>query len=398
MSLKIFHPPKLTVIVLFVTITMFLPILCVSQPARSQTVATGSALREVHLRMKADGLTPISPPEDETVRKKSIPSGFESGLTKWIGRTVYKKVGTWELDNIADVISIQQPVIFIIWLSSSGANNGDILFTLKYGTAVVAGPTELQANNIGSSAKRYFVSSHANLTTTDSGKPLTLEIEAKINGNGVMVEYGGYQEDSGVSFLCDAVKFKGFHAGQDEFCVEFSDAFRAPVNSLYPLLFVDDNAIYDEEKDIIERGKSDIGNNLFEWKVPLTPGDHTFLVGIAYSRNKDINLTWNTQVVLNVRKEDDDRQWFANMDFGNMMAMFFLGVGLLVFLISTFAILSARSSQKNLYARRSPIPDRYRLIVNKRMNRFQNRPRPTTSSAGRTRNKRSFRARKKIKK
>ena len=397
MSLKIYHSPKVAVFVLFVTIMMLLPILSLPQPVRSQAMATGSALREVQLRMTADGLTPITPPEDETVRKKTVPNGFESGFFNRIGQTVYKKMGSWELDNIADVISIQQPVKFIIWLSTSGVSSGDILFTLKYGTVIVAGPTELRVSNIDSTAKRYEVSSHANLTTTDSGKQLSLEIECKFNGNGVMIEYGGYQEDSGVSFKCDAVKFKGFYADQKGLSVEFSDAFRAPVNNLYPVLYVDEIAIYDEDGYIIDRGKSETGNNLFKWKLNLVPGSHTFLVGIAYSKNKDINLTWNAQIGLRVEEKVDSRGFFAYLDTGDIIIAFILIIGLLTFFISTLAVLSARSSQKNVYARRSPIPDRYRLIVKKRMNRFQKRARPVASPSGKTGTNRSFRAKKKFK-
>lgn len=309
----------------------------------------------------------------------------------------FQKVGTWELDNIADVISIQQPVKFIIWLSTSSATSGDIKFTLKYGTVVVAGPTVLDANNIDTSAKRYEVSSHANLTTTDSGKPLGLEIESKINGDGVMIHYGGYQEDSGVSFMSDAVKFKYLHAGPKEFCVEFSDAFRAPVNDIYPIIFVDDMAVYDEDGNVLERTISENGNNLFKWKLKLLPGVHTFLVGIAYAKNRDINLTWNTQVSLKVVLEDNDRSWLQGMGTGDIIVMFLLMIGVLVFFISIFAVLSSRSSAKNVYVRRSPIPDRYRLIVKKKMDRFHMKPRPAVRSARQTGGKRAFHKAKKKK-
>jgi hypothetical protein len=397
MSLKFSHTPKLTAFVIIVTIIMFVPIFMVPQPARSQAFATGNALREVHLRMTADGLSPITPKEDQTVRKKSVPNGFQSGRVSIFGQVVFKHMGIWELDKIADVITIQQPVKFIIWLSTSGTTSGDIRFTLKYGTLVVAGPTVLQARSIAAKAKRYEVSSHANLTTTDSGKPLQLEVEAKINGNGVMIEFGGYQEDSGVSFMCDAIKFKAFHAEQKEFCVEFSDAFRAPVNNLHPILFVDDNAIYDEEGYIIDRGKSETGNNLFIWKLILRPGDHTFLLGISYSKNKDINLTWNTQVALHVKEEINHDSIWDRMDKGDIIVMFLLILGIVIYFISTIAVLSARSSKKNIYARKSPIPNRYKLIVKKRMTGFQKRARPVASSSGKSRTNRSFRAKKKFK-
>ena len=348
------------------------------------------------MRMTADGLTPITPPEDETVRKRSVPNGFESGIFNRIGSTEYKNVGTWELDGIADVISIQQPVIFIIWLStSSSTTSGDIRFTLKYGTVVVAGPTELSVSNIDTTAKRYHVSSHANLTTTDSGKPLQLGIECKFNGDGVMIEYGGYQEDSGVSFMCDAVKFKNYHAEKKDFCVEFSDAFRASVNDLYPVLFVDGMAVYDEDGNILERSISEGGNNLFKWKMNLLPGPHTFLVGIAYAKIIDINVTWNTQVSLSVIAEEE--KGGIGLDLGDKIVLFILITGLLVFFISTMAILSARSSAKNIYARKSPIPDRYRFIAKKRMKRFQKRPIPVAVPSVRKGGKQTFRTGKKFK-
>ena len=300
---------NLRIIALAIIVSISLSIFIVLQPMKAQAASIGSDLREVHLRMISDRLTPITPPEDETLHRKSVPNGFESGILNRSGTTVYKHVGTWRLDSIEDVIYIQQPVKFIIWLSTSGTTSGDIRFTLKYDTVVMVGPTELHVSGITTTAKRYAVSSYANLTTTKSGKPLLLEIEGKINGDGVMIEYGGYQEDSGVSFMCDAIKFVSLKADHKAVSVEFTDAFRASINDLFPVLIIDGNQIEEGNEISLSRSISDSGNNFFVWKMTLKQGEHLFHVGIAYDE-KDINNTWSIQRSIRIHAVNYDQHYY----------------------------------------------------------------------------------------
>ena len=366
----------------------------VPKPARSQAPSTDSRVREVHLRMCASGLTPITPPEDETARRKTIPSGFEQRYTRLRGDLRYKRVGEWKLDNIASVIKIQQPLKFIIWLSTTGQTTGDIRMTLRYGATVVAGPTETHVTSLDGEATRFEIPSHANLTTTKGGEPITLLIEAKVNGDGMMVEYGDFQKDSGVMFMCDAIKYVSLKADSGGVHAEFVDSFRASLNNLYPKLYIDGVQVMNVEDGVnrLDRGISDQANYLFSWNVHPKKGEHMFEVGIAYA-DKDINTSWNIQKAITIRKKGE-AGFFDGMEFGNKVALVFFVLCLLVYFIVALSIIRRRANARNLYSQRSPIPFKYKMIVNKRMANFTKKkgippPRPTKKK------KMSFHAKKK---
>ncbi len=343
------------------------------RPVKAQGPA--SNLREVHLRMCAEGLSPIQPSEDEVSRKKSVPNGFEHGILNRLGTTVYKTVGEWEQESIAGTITIVQPVVFILWASTTGSTSATFRFTLKYGSAVIAGPVEESINSLSRDAKKLEVTTTANLTTTQAGKALTLFIEGKVNGDGVMVEFGDVQKDSGVKFLCDAVKFNGesFHACEKKISVEFMDSFRAPINSLHPVLIIDGNLMDDEDEKILDRSISESGLNQFTWRIPLEPGTHDIAIGIAYAE-KDINTSWgiNKNVMVKVPPEES---WVAglkfwDMDLGDQAMFFVLLSSLIIFIIVTFVIVGNRAKNSDPNARLSPVPRHYGFIMEKRKVNF----------------------------
>lgn len=320
--------------------------------------------------MIAGGLTPTTPSPDETARTKSVPSGFESGWLNRVGQTVYKRVGEWRSEQIKRVIRIQQPVNFIIWLSSTGASSGDFKFTLRYGAAVISGPTETRVSNIQEKAQRVMVEASANLTTTEGGKELFLLVEAKVNGDGMVVKYGGFQEDSGVSFLCDAIKFEDIWADDDGLSVEFRDSFHTSLNDLYPVLHIDDHKMSEDLMKFVDRRKSIRGNVLFIWdtadiekEVSLKPGVHRVQVGIAYA-SMDINHSWSYEKNVEVKAEEQSGI-FEDMEFGEIMTAVALILTIMIYVVVTFTVTTDRS-RKSVFERSSPVPDRYKVIWNKK--------------------------------
>ena len=371
-------------------------IFIIPKPAKAQgSVAGSNELREVHLRMCSDGLSPITPSEDTSGRRKAVPNGFVHGRLDRFGSVEFKKVGEWKLDNIIGVITIQQPVTFKLWVSTtSGSQSGDFRFTLKYGSAVVAGPTETYVSGITVEPKGIEVEAHANLTTTEAGKALTLIVEGAINGDSVMVEYGDFQKDSGVTFTSNAIKFVSLHACHKEISVEFSDAFRASINDLYPVLIVDGYELSEEKSaESLERERSDLGNDLFIWKVRTPPGTHVFQIGIAYAK-KDINTSWNIQRALTIHPQKED-PWY-DLEFGNMMTAFLFLLILIIYFIASISIARTRSSSPSIFVRMSPVPDGYKKVIEKRKANFSKKTN-MLQREGQKKPQRLFRAKKKMK-
>ena len=347
--------------------------------------------------MCSDGLSPTTPSEDINSRRKSVPNGFTHGIFDRFGSVQFKKVGEWKLDNIAGIITIQQPVKFILWVSTtSGSQSGDFRCTLKYGAAVVAGPAETYVSGITVEPKRIEITAHANLTTTEAGKALTMIVEGAINGDSVMVEYGDFQKDSGVSFMSNAIKFVMVEVCHNDISVEFTDAFRAPISKLYPVLIIDGESKGDEYAEYLNRELSDQGNDLFIWNVPTASGEHIFQFGIAYA-DKDINKSWNIQRALTVHPKEEKPWYDMELEFGDMVIAFLFLLFLIIYFIASISIVRRRSSSPSIFVRMSPIPDRYRRVIEKRKVSFAKRANMMKRQEGGKKPQRSFRTKKKIK-
>lgn len=363
---------------LVMCILMIISLFGIRDTAKAQ-LSPGSDLRTIHLRMCAEGLSPVQPSEDEVTRRKSVPNGFEHGLVARFGQTVYKPVGEWSRESISGTITIVQPVVFNLWVSSSGSSSADFKFTLKYGSAVIAGPAADSITGLSREAKLLQVTTTANLTTTQAGKALILSIEGKVNGDGVMVEFGDIQKDSGVSFFCNAIDIneKTFHACTSKISVEFMDSFRAPISSVHSILKIDGVVVEDPDEDILERSISETGLNQFTWRMPLCPGKHNFEIGVAYSE-ADINQSW--AIIVNgynvpAKSEKSGMDFFREMEPGDMVTSILFILFLLIYLIIMFSILRKRAIHNDPFVRASPVPFHYGIIVRKRKKSFSKRER-----------------------
>jgi len=272
---------------------------------KAKVVRAGSDLREVHLRICNEGLTPITPSKNVSLNKIKLPYFTPHPWMFPTTRTtlVFQKVGEWSIHNISTSITIQMPLKFIIWLSATNTTSGDFRFTLKYGSAIVAGPREVFVSGINADATRTIVECQANFTTTEAGKNLSLIVESRVNGDGTVMEFGSFEKDSGVSFMCDAIQFSSLEVDKKRISVEFTDAFRSSKRDLYPILIIDGNQIENEENGSLTRNISDSGSYRFTWETPLDPGEYTIQVDIRYTDQKT-NSTWSIQESTRIPSEE----------------------------------------------------------------------------------------------
>ena len=173
--------------------------------------------------------------------------------------------------------------------------------------------------------------------------------------------------DSGVAFMCDAIKYVSLKADCNGVYAEFIDSFRASLNNLYPKLRIDGELVEDNKEGdtYLERGISDQANYLFTWDIRPKKGEHMFEVGIAYAE-KDINTSWNIQRAIMI-KSPSEPGLFADMELGNLIALVILGLFLLIYFVVALSIVRRRASARSIYVQRSPVPIRYKMIVSKRM-------------------------------
>jgi len=369
------HTGKMILIGL-VMLGFLLPISLLEEDAAAQEAHVGNTteMREVLLRMSDDELIPIHPDRDSPARK-TVPNGYEPrGYIKKIGSVEDKLVGEWKMRGLSNIITIGKPIKFSLWVSSTGPSSGYFSFQLRYGSAEVAYVDEEYVSGVNENGKRIeVVVNQANVTITEGGEDLTLTIWGAVNGNGMMIEYGDMQRDSGVSFMSNAIQFESIMASRDAVTVVFSEVFHAPLNSLYPVLIIDSVIMSDEVNMQIDRGRSDCGKARFTWPRKLieeflTVGRHTFEVGVAYNR-LDINHSWSMQKAVEVMPPKE-KTFLENFQFGDAMVLGILAVIIVIFFIYSISVISQRHKHHNKFVRASPVPRSYGIVAKKKRDRF----------------------------